>query len=172
MASENSGIGMIVVAVIIALVIFFACFVLMAMMIFRLVLILILASFAPPAIFSLALEPAKALAGRWLSMMLGLIMAGPLAAAVVRLGMAMAALSTDWVQTVAGMVLVFVAAAMPIFMLAITAWLAGGAGQAEQAGVMAASRAGRGAMNSMRGVSARAGRMRQRAGAMVMRGGR
>ncbi|WP_292072896.1 hypothetical protein [Brevundimonas sp. UBA7534] len=41
--------------------IFFACFVLMAMMIFRLVLILILASFAPPAIFSLALEPAKAL---------------------------------------------------------------------------------------------------------------
>ena len=105
-------------------------------------------------------------------MMLGLIMAGPIAAAVVRLGMAMAALSTDWVQTVAGMVLVFVAAAMPIFMLAVTAWLGGGAGQAEQAGVMAASRAGRGAMNSMRGVAARAGRMRQRAGAMVMRGGR
>lgn len=172
MASENSENGMIVVAVIIALVIFFACFVLMAMMIFRLVLILILASFAAPAIFSLALEPAKALAGRWLSMMLGLIMAGPIAAAVVRLGMAMAALSTDWVQTVAGMVLVFVAAAMPILMLAVTAWLGGGAGQAEQAGVMAASRAGRGAMNSMRGVSARAGRMRQRAGAMVMRGGR
>lgn len=171
MASDNSENGMIIVAWLVAVLIFVACLILMAMMIFRLVMILILASFAAPAIFSLALEPAKALAGRWLSMLLGLMVAAPVGAAVVRLGMSMAALSTDWVQTVAGLVLVFVAAAMPLLMLGLTSWLGGGHSQAETAGLMAAGRAGRGVTTSVRSASARAGRVRQRAGAMIMRGG-
>lgn len=171
MASDNSENGMIIVAWLVAILIFLACLVLMAMMIFRLVLILVLASFAAPAIFSLALEPAKALAGRWLSMLLGLMMAAPVGAVVVRLGMSLAALSTDWVQTVAGLVLVFIAAAMPALMLGLTSWLGGGHSQAEQAGVMAAGQAGRGAANSVRSASARAGRVRQRAASMITRGG-
>ncbi|MBB4734698.1 hypothetical protein HDA30_000206 [Micrococcus cohnii] len=172
MASKDAENGMILVAWLVALVIFIACFVLMAMMIFRTVVILLLASFAAPAIFSLALEPAKALAGRWLSMVIGLLMAAPVGAATIRLGMSMAALSTDWIQTVAGLVLVFVAAAMPLVMLSMVTWISGGSQGVEQAGVMAAGRAGRGVQNSMRGASVRAGRMSQRAASMAVRGGR
>ena len=172
MASDNSQNGMILVSWIVALVIFLSCVVLMAMMIFRLVVILVLATFAPPVIFAMALEPAKAVFSKWLSMMLGLLMAAPMAAVIVRMGMIAASMSTDWVQTVAGVVLVLLASAMPLTMLSMMSFLTGGASDGvERSGVGAAQGAGRTASRSMKGAQARASQMRQRAASAVMRKG-
>ena len=60
----------------------------------------------------------------------------------------------------------------PLVMLSMVTWISGGSQSVEQAGVMAAGRAGRGVQNSMRGASVRAGRMSQRAASMAVRGGR
>lgn len=176
MATDAEQAGGVIVGFIVALVIFIACLILMAMMIFRLVGILVLTTFAAPAIFALALEPAKAVAARWLSMIVALLLAAPVAAVIVRMGMIAAVLSTDWVQTVAGVVLVFMAAAMPLTMLAMVSFMTGGASDAfERSGVHAAQGAGRSVNRSMRAVSDRAGRMTRRAGAAmvkVAKGGR
>lgn len=177
MALDDGSPGGILVGVLIALVIFLACAVLMAMMIFRLVVLLVLTTFAPPAIFSLALEPAKAVAARWASMIVALLMAAPVAAVIVRMGMVATAMSTDWVQTVAGVVLVFLAAAMPLTMLSMVSFMTGGAGDAvERNAVYAGQGALRTVRHSSRAASARAGRMAGRAGrsmvGVMKRGGR
>lgn len=177
MATDAEQVGGVIVAFIVAVVIFVSCLILMAMMIFRLVGILVLAAFAAPAIFSLALEPAKAVAARWLSMIVALLLAAPVAAVIVRMGMVAAVLSTDWVQMVAGVVLVLMASAMPLTMLTMVQFMSGGASDAfERSGVHAAQGAGRTAGRSMRAASGRAGRMASRAGSVMVkvakRGGR
>lgn len=96
---------------------------LMLMMIFRTTVILMLTMFTPVAVFSLSLEAAKAIFSKWLSFIVALLLAKPLAAAVVMFGMTMASLADDWTQLVAGATLIIIAAGMPLAMIALISFM-------------------------------------------------
>lgn len=127
MAVNRNEPGQIIVPLGAMIIIFALGLILQMMMIFRLVAILILLTFGPVAIYSLALEPAKAVATRWVSVIVALMLAKPVAAVIVKFGLVVSAISNNWIQLVAGMVLVLMAAAMPIVMLTFIAFATGGA---------------------------------------------
>lgn len=127
MAANRGEPGQIIVPLIAMAIIFVVGLILQLMMIFRLVAILILLTFGPVAIYSLALEPAKAVATRWVSVIVALLIAKPVAAIIVKFGLVASAIGNDWTQLAAGIVLVLIAAAMPIVMLTFIAFATGGA---------------------------------------------
>lgn len=139
MAGIEDAPGQVILPWLIAAGITVICLILMLMMLFRTVAVLVLTMFAPVAVFSLSLEAAKAIFSKWLSVVVALMLAKPAAAAVVMFGVTMASLSSDWVQLVAGAVLILIAAAMPMFMLALVAFMTpDGAHRLEGAAVGAA----------------------------------
>ena len=111
--------GQIILPWLILLVLTILCLCLMVMMLFRVIAILIMTMFTPVAVFSLSFEAAKSVFMKWMSTVLGLLFAKPIAAAIVMFGMSMASVSSDWVQMIAGAVLVVIAAAMPLMMLGL-----------------------------------------------------
>lgn len=123
MASDSNNWGAILLPWLISLLICFLCVLLMAMMIFRTVMVLVLAMFTPIAVFSLSLESAKAIMGKWLGIVVGLILSKPIAAAIVMFGVTMSSLASDWVQIVAGGTLIVIAAAMPMVTMAIVSFI-------------------------------------------------
>lgn len=123
MATGTDQYGQSILPWIAALVILISCLVLMLMMLFRTVIILVLAMFAPVAMFSLSWDAAKGIASKWCGLVVALLMAKPIAAAVTKLGITMASISSDWVQMAAGVVLVIISAAMPIVMIGIVAFM-------------------------------------------------
>ena len=96
---------------------------LMGMMIFRTVVVLVATMFAPVAVFSLSLEAAKGIFAKWVSFIVALLLAKPIAAGIVMFGLSMTGLSNSWVQLVAGAILIIIAAAMPLLMLAIVSFM-------------------------------------------------
>ena len=146
MAVDQGDPGKVLAPWILMIIITLLCLAMMAMMIFRTTVLMLLAIFLPLAVFSLSLEGAKAIFFRWLSVVTALTIAKPLAAATVMFGMTLGAMSNTWVQLVAGMVVVLVAAALPIAMLALVSFATGGGGDQIE----------RGAASGARGVSQRA----------------
>lgn len=96
---------------------------LMGMMIFRTVVVLVATMFAPVAVFSLSLDAAKSIFTKWVSFIVALLLAKPIAAGIVMFGLSMTGLSNSWVQLVAGAILIIIAAAMPLLMLAIVSFM-------------------------------------------------
>lgn len=164
MAANESEPGQVILPWIAMVIIWVLCLVMMGMMIFRTVVLMLMAVFLPIATFSMALEGAKAIFSKWLSMVVALIIAKPLAAAVVMTGMSLGATQDDWEKMVAGMIVVAVAAAAPIVLLGIIAFATGGASdQVERSAVsggQSAMRAGRGAARSAARPAKRAAGMR------------
>lgn len=127
MAANSGEPGQILMPWVLMVIIWLLCLVLMAMMLFRTTVIMLLTIFLPLAVFSLALEGAKAIFFRWLSIVVALILAKPLAAAALMFGMSLASVEDSWVQLVAGMIVIVVAAALPLAMLALVSFATGGA---------------------------------------------
>ncbi|GFZ85330.1 hypothetical protein [Nesterenkonia alkaliphila] len=144
------------------------CGILMLMMIFRTVAVLTLAMFTPIAIFSLSFEAAKSIFSKWISVEVALMLAKPVAAAIVQFGLTMASIGSDWVQLVAGAALIVIASAMPLLMLAFVSFMTPEGNRAmEAAGVAAAAGGGR----RISGVGRGAARTATRTGGRVLRGG-
>lgn len=138
MAADQGDPGKVLMPWILMIIIWALCLILMGMMLFRTVVVMLLTIFLPVATFSLALEGAKAIFFRWLSVVVALIIAKPLAAAAVMFGMSLGAMEDSWVQLVAGMIVIAVAAAMPLGMLVLVSFATGGASDGiERAGVSA-----------------------------------
>lgn len=172
MATNGENPGMVIMPFIIGLVIVGVCLLLMLMMIFRLVAIVVLTAMMPAAVFSLSLEPAKAVFSRWLSVVFALILAKPAAALVVKIGMVAASIGTDWVQLAAGIVLILVGAAMPLLMLTMVSFMTGGASDAmERSAVSSGSNAIRQSTNAVRGGARKAAQAGRPVSALA-RGGR
>ncbi|MFC4372449.1 hypothetical protein ACFOZ2_16505, partial [Citricoccus nitrophenolicus] len=133
---------------------------LMLMMIFRLAVIVLLTVMMPAAVFSLSLEPAKAVFTRWLSVVFALVLAKPAAALVVKIGMVAASIGTDWVQLAAGIVLIVMGAAMPVLMLTMVSFLTGGASDSmERSAVSSGNTMMRQSTNVVRGGARKAGQI-------------
>lgn len=140
MAADQGDPGKILMPFILMLIIWILCLVLMGMMLFRTVVIMLLTIFMPIAVFSVALEGAKAIFMRWLSIVTALVIAKPLAAAAVMFGMSLGSVGDGWVQLVSGMIVVAVAAAMPIGMLLLVSFVTGGASDNLERGVVTATK--------------------------------
>lgn len=161
MAVDQENPGKILMPWIVMVVIWLLCLVLMGMMLFRTVVIMLLTVFMPLAVFSLALEGAKAIFSRWVSLVVALIMAKPLAAVTVMFGMSLGAIGDSWVQLVAGMIVIAVAAAMPLGLLLLISFATGGASDALE----------RGGRDAGRNVSQRAAHATRGAGGVAARAG-
>ncbi|WMY80042.1 hypothetical protein [Citricoccus sp. I39-566] len=160
MATNTENPGMAIVPFAVALCIAGACFLLMLMMVFRLAVIVLLTVMMPAAVFSLSLEPAKAVFSRWLSVVLALILAKPAAALVVKVGMVLASIGTDWIQLVTGVGLVVLGAAMPVLTITMISFLTGGASESmERSAVASGSHAMRQSTALARGGARKAGRL-------------
>lgn len=158
--------GMIVGPFIVAIIMLLACLVLMLMMLFRTVITLVMAAFTPVAIFSLSTDAAKGIAAKWGGMVVALLLAKPVAAMVVKMGVSMMSMSSDFIQMAAGICLVIIAAAMPILMLSIISFITPDVSHSMEhaAGGMAARSVGGGARKASRGI--------QRLGGSAMKGGK
>lgn len=124
---DEGAMGKTILSFIIAGILFLCGLLLVLMMIFRLVAIIVLVIFMPVAIYGLAAEAAKAMTSRWLSLVVALIIAKPAAAVIIKTGLTLASVGSSWVQLVAGVVLVLVAALAPILTLTFIAFMTGGA---------------------------------------------
>lgn len=123
--TENPGEA--VMPMIIAAVLFLCALILALMMMFRLVALLVLTVFISPAIFSLAWEASKSIFSRWIWIVIALLLAEPAAAVIIRFGSVVGIFGSDWVQIAIGIVLIIMAAAMPVMTLTMTAFMSGGA---------------------------------------------
>ena len=99
------------------------CAILVMMMLGRTVAILALTTFAPVAVFALAADAAGSIFKKWASIIGGLLLAKPVAASIVKLGITFASIGEDWIQLMAGVVLIIIAAAMPLLMLALVSFM-------------------------------------------------
>lgn len=156
MAVDDGDPGKVLMPWILMVVIWALCLILMGMMLFRITVIMLLAIFLPLAVFSMALEGAKAIFTRWLSVVFALIIAKPLAAAVVMFGMTLGSISDSWVQLVAGMIVIVVAAGLPVGLLLLVSFATGGASDNLERGAANAGRAAtQKSMQPVRRVTAR-----------------
>ncbi|WP_098730964.1 hypothetical protein [Brevibacterium epidermidis] len=118
--------GKIILPFIVALVVLACCIVLMLMMLLRTLVILVSTTFLPVATFSLTWEVAQGIFTKWASFVVGLLLAKPIAAGIVKFGITMASIGTDWVMMIAGIALVLLAALAPVFVVAIISFMTGG----------------------------------------------
>ncbi|MCS4592657.1 type IV secretion system protein [Brevibacterium sediminis] len=123
MANGTDQVGQSILPWLVAGVILISCLILMLMMLFRTVIVLVLAMFTPVGVFSMSWDAAKGIASKWASLVVALLMAKPIAAAVTKFGITMASIGSDWVQMAAGVVLVLISAAMPIVMISIISFM-------------------------------------------------
>lgn len=123
MANGTDQVGQSILPWIVAGVLLISCLILMLMMLFRTVIVLVLAMFTPVGVFSMSWDAAKGVTSKWASLVVALLLAKPIAAAVTKLGITMASIGSDWVQMAAGVVLVLISAAMPIVMISIISFM-------------------------------------------------
>lgn len=134
-AVQDGEVGRSLVSFLVGLIIWLACLVLILMMVFRLIAILILTVFMPAAIFSVSFEGSKAIFSRWSGVMLGLALAKPMASVVVKLGLVLSSMGGNWIEAAIGLVIIIVAAAMPLVLAPLFAAVTGGGSTAiDQAG--------------------------------------
>lgn len=135
-AKDSGNFGGSIVGLVIAFVIFVVCFLLVLMMAFRTLGLVILAAAAPVAIMTQTMEAARGIFMRWLGVVLGLLLAKPFAAMIVKMGMTMSSTSDDVFQMVVGIVAVLIGCAMPLVAVSFFAFTTGGASEGvERAGV-------------------------------------
>lgn len=115
--------GRIILPFIVALVVLACCVVLMIMMLLRTLVILVSTTFLPIAVFSLTWETAQGIFMKWASFVTGLLLAKPIAAGIVKFGITMASIGTDWVMMIAGIALVLLAALAPVFVIAMISFM-------------------------------------------------
>ncbi|SMX91376.1 TrbL/VirB6 plasmid conjugal transfer protein [Brevibacterium iodinum ATCC 49514] len=123
MATGTDQVGQSILPWLVSGVILLSCLALMLMMLFRTVIVLVLAMFTPVGVFAMSWDAAKGIASKWASLVVALLMAKPIAAAVTKFGITMASIGSDWVQMAAGVVLVIISAAMPIVMISIISFM-------------------------------------------------
>lgn len=167
--ADGGMVGTVILPFIVAIILWLISMLLMLMMVFRTVAILVLTMFSPIAVFSVSFEAAKGIFTKWISVVAALMLSKPVAAAIIKMGTVMVAISDDWTRMISGMVLFLVAAAMPLFMLTFVTFMTGDSSRGMEAaavggGMMAASRTKRGASG--------AARRGMRMGSRAMRGGR
>lgn len=159
LAAMHEEPGRILLPWVVAFVILVVCFILMLMMIFRTVAVLVLTMFTPIPVFSLSFEAAKSIFPKWASFVVALLLAKPIAASIVKFGITMASIGSDWVQIVAGVVLIIVAAAMPLLMLAFVSFMTPESSRALEGAAVGSAMAGQRRVSStMRGGARTAGR--------------
>lgn len=160
---QDSDLGKIILPWLVAAVLTIITFFLMLMMIFRTTMTLLLTMFTPIALFSLSMEAAKGIFSKWAGLIVALLMSKPIAAAVVTFGVTLASLANDWIQLAVGVVLVIIAAAMPLLLMAIVSFMTPEGSRAMEgaavgAGVAAGSRVAGSARRATGGAARRAGR--------------
>jgi hypothetical protein len=159
-AANQGEPGHIILPLIILAVTFLCVMFLSLMMTFRTVAVIVLTVFGPIAIYSLTLEPAKAAFSKWVSVLLGLILAKPAAAVIVKVGMTMSQTADDWTQMVAGICLVLVAALAPVATLMFISFFTGGGSEPlERAALAGGGRVGRGSTRALSGSARQASRV-------------
>lgn len=124
--SNDGGFELIVPAVL-AGVVWLASIFLSFMMSLRTMLLVILTAFAAVAVFSLSLDATKAWFFRWVTIMFGLLIAKPLSAAVLVLGISVFRYAATSQQFVAALVTIIIAGAMPLATMAIFGFTAASA---------------------------------------------
>lgn len=125
-AVQDGEVGRSLVSFVLGLIIWLACLLLILMMVFRLIAILILTVFMPAAMFAVSFEGSKAIFSRWTGVMLGLALAKPMAAVVIKLGLVLSSLGGNWIESAIGIVIIVVAAAMPLVLAPLFAAVTGG----------------------------------------------
>lgn len=118
--------GKVILPFIVALVVLACCVVLMLMMLLRTLVILVATTFLPVATFSLPWEVAQGIFTKWASFVVGLLLAKPIAAGIVKFGITMASIGSDWVMMISGIALVLLASLAPVFVVAIISFMTGG----------------------------------------------
>lgn len=127
------------------------CAILVMMMLGRTVAILALTTFAPVAVFALAADAAGSIFKKWASIIGGLLLAKPVAASIVKLGITFASIGEDWIQLMAGVVLIIIAAAMPLLMLALVSFMTPESSRALEGAAVGSAMAGQRRLTSAAG---------------------
>lgn len=141
---DPSDIGMAVVAVLVAVLMWISSLLLQLMMMFRLICLLVLACFISVAVFSVAWDAARPIGVKWMQIVIALLIAEPAAAVIIRLGGAVAMFGSDWVRIGIGIVILLVAAIMPIFTMTLVSFMTGGASDSiDRAGAAGGANVGR-----------------------------
>lgn len=162
MAKDPENTGGALVGLVIMLVTFVCAFFLMIMMVFRTYALVVMAVFLPIGVYSLAHDAAKGIFMRWLSVVIGLILAKPAAAVIIKIGLTISSSADEALQLAAGIIGLLVAGMTPIFAATFISFVNNNAhGSMESGGVGAASQVGRKSSNLLRSSrqgAARAGR--------------
>lgn len=110
---ENTGAGM--PGLVIIIVAFIFALFLMVMMVFRTYALVILAVFLPIGVYSLANEAAKGIFTRWLGVTVGLILAKPAAAVIIKVGITFSTTADEAWQLAVGIIGLLMGGMTPIF---------------------------------------------------------
>src|SRR5699024_6313311 len=125
-AVQDGDGGRVLVSFVLGLVIWLLCLGLILMMVFRVIGILVLTVFMLAAVFASSFDGSKAIFSRWAGVMLGLVLAKPMAAVVIKLGLVLSSLGGNWIEAAIGIVIILVAAAMPLVLAPLFAAVTGG----------------------------------------------
>ncbi|MGP5030714.1 conjugal transfer protein TrbL family protein [Glutamicibacter arilaitensis] len=155
-AKDPNNTGGALPGLVIILITFICAFFLMIMMVFRTYALVVMAVFLPIGVYSLAHDAAKGIFMRWLSVVIGLILAKPAAAVIIKIGLTISSSADEALQLAAGIIGLLVAGMTPIFAATFISFVNNNShGSMESGGVGAASNVGRQASNFAR--SARQG---------------
>lgn len=151
---DNAGGFELIVPAVLAGLIWLASMFLSFMLSLRTMLLVVLTAFAAVAVFSLSLDATKAWFFRWLAMIFGLLIAKPLSAATLVMGISVFQYAATTQQFIAALVCVVVAALMPIATMALFGFTAAAAsGGAERAFSSVGPAGARGGSRAMQSVS-------------------
>ncbi|MGP4968504.1 conjugal transfer protein TrbL family protein [Glutamicibacter ardleyensis] len=115
MAKDPDNTGGALVGLVIMLVTFVCALFLVIMMVFRTYALIVMAVFLPIAVYSLSNEAAKGIFTRWMSVVIGLILAKPAAAVMIKIGLTVSTTSDEIMMMAAGIVGLIMAGMTPIF---------------------------------------------------------
>lgn len=135
-AKDPEATGGSLMGLILMLLIFACGLFLLIMMEFRTYGLVVLASFVPLATFALTIEAAKQIFGRWASVVLGLLIAKPAAAAFIMIGMTVSSTGDDAEQYAAGLIALVVGACMPLVAGSFVFFVNGGAHRDTESGIV------------------------------------
>ncbi|KAA9394165.1 hypothetical protein FCK90_08595 [Kocuria coralli] len=138
---DNAGGFELIVPAVLAGVIWLASMFLSFMLSLRTMLLVLLTAFAAVAVFGLSLDATKAWFFRWLAIIFGLLIAKPLAAGTLVMGISVFRYAATTQQFVAALVCVVIAAVMPLATMGIfgfTAVAAAGGAERSMAGATGA----------------------------------
>lgn len=139
---DNAGDFSLIVPAVLAGLVWLASMLLSFMLSMRTMVLVVLVAFASVAVFALALDATKAWFFRWLAMVVGLLIAKPLSAAVLVLGISVFQYAATTQQFIAALACVVLAAVMPLATMALFSFTATAASSGADRAVMGAGAAG------------------------------